>query len=278
MWHGKSGPAEVYSKPNWTDLYVQWSPLGTYFITIHRQGVRFWSGPKFAAAQRFAHPLVKLVEFSPCENYLVTWSNEPMTIPENAPKGPMYLSAEDEGNCIAVWEIKTGNLLRTFPGTPGPTSDEEEKKLIWPALKWSADDKYAARITPGTQISVYETPSMMLVDKKSIKIDGVADFEWGPQGDKDDKGGKKEKENLLAYWLPEVANQPARVTLLSFPSRQVIRQKNLFSVTDVRGVPCIAKASYLLTCCVVQTLLAKSRRLPLCQGRQAYKNQEDLVL
>lgn len=237
MWHSKSGQAPAHSndKPNWTELYVGWSPLGTYLVTIFRQGVRFWSGPKFVAAQKFAHPKVKLIEFSPCENYLITWSHDPIIIPDGAPTGPMYMSAEDEGHCqcVAVWDVKTGHLLRTFPAARNPVSEGEEKTLIWPPLKFSADDKYAARLTPGTQISVYELPSMMLVDKKSIKIDGVADFEWGPHGEKDDKGGKRDRDNLLAYWLPEVANQPARVTLLSFPSRQVVRQKNLFSVTDV---------------------------------------------
>jgi translation initiation factor 3 subunit B len=26
-------------------------------------------------------------------------------------------------------------------------------------------------------------------------------------------------ENMLAYWTPEVTNQPARITLMSFPGR-----------------------------------------------------------
>jgi translation initiation factor 3 subunit B len=125
--------------------------------------------------------------------------------------------------------------------------------MPWPALKWSPDDKYVARITPGQQISVYELPGMGLQGKKSIKIEGVVDFEWCPLGEKDReemekaereptvgingseaKGAKKQRENMLAYWTPEVANQPARVTLMNFPSRTIPRQKNLFSVTEVR--------------------------------------------
>ena len=82
---------------------------------------------------------------------------------------------------------------------------------------------------------------IMLV-KKSIKIEGVVDFEWCPLGDKDKeeelkiaagKSNKKPKENTLAYWTPEVANQPARVTLMQFPSRNILRQKNLFNVSEV---------------------------------------------
>ena len=221
--------------------------------TLHRQGVRLWGGPSWSPLQKFAHPLVKLIDFSPNERYLVTWSNEPIMIPEGAPQGPQYLSHEDEGNSIAVWDIKTGNLLRTFPSvnTPGPSSVDgpgstKKQQMQWPALKWSADDRYVARVTPGQHISVYELPGMGLLDKKSIKIDGVVDFEWRPIGDRDreeaeketkgDAGGskgKKPKENMLAYWTPEVGNQPARVSLMSIPSRTVLRSKNLFNVSEV---------------------------------------------
>ena len=163
------------------------------------------------------------------------------------PQGPEYFSPEDEGNNIAVWDVKSGRLLRTFPTALSESEDPSVKKQMqWPALKWSADDKYVARVTPGQQISVYELPSMGLHDKKSLKIEGVVDFEWCPHGDKDrddnekaaraDKPPKKVRENMLAYWTPEVANQPTRVTLLEFPSRRILRQKNLFNVTEVGGL------------------------------------------
>lgn len=143
-----------------------------------------------------------------------------------------------------MWDVKSGNLLRTFPTTNDEVGDPLQKRQMqWPALKWSADDKYVAKVTSGQQISVYELPSMGLQGKKSIKIEGVVDFEWCPQGDKDredaeidakgGKGPKKARENMLAYWTPEVANQPARVTLIGFPSRDILRQTNLFNVTEV---------------------------------------------
>lgn len=214
--------------------------------TLHRQGVRLWGGESWKPQQRFAHPFVKLIDFSPCEQYLVTWSNEPMSIPEGAPQGPQYLSPDDEGNNIAVWDIKSGYLLRTFSTASDNENVVSKKQMQWPALKWSPDDKFVARITPGQMISVHELPSMYLQGKKSLKIEGVVDFEWCPLGDVDreedaaalngsgSKGTKKTRENMLVYWTPEVANQPARVTLLSFPSRTILRQKNLFNVTEVR--------------------------------------------
>ena len=154
--------------------------MGTFFATLPRQGVRLWGGPSWEPLQRFAHPLVKLIDFSPNEQYMVTWSYDPIVVREGAEQGPQYFSPEDEGNNIAVWDIKTGNLLRTFPSVY-PEGDEAKKQMQWPALKWSPDDKYVARVTPGQQISVYELPGMGLQGKKSIKIEGVVDFEWRPE-------------------------------------------------------------------------------------------------
>ncbi|KAI0034279.1 translation initiation factor eIF-3b [Vararia minispora EC-137] len=244
-WQGKPSQCEVaYSNPQTlrTELYVSWSPLGTYLATVHRQGIRLWGGPSFEHQARFFHPMVRLIDFSPNEQYIVTWSNESIVITDATPVGPQYFSAEDEGNNTAVWDIKSGHLLRTF--SISPPEGEGKKQMAWPSLKWSPDDKYVARVTPGQQISVYELPGMGLQGKKSMKIEGVIDFEWCPLGDKDredagkasadGKGAKKVRENMLAYWTPEVANQPARVTLVNFPSRATLRQKNLFNVTECK--------------------------------------------
>ena len=32
-------------------------------------------------------------------------------------------------------------------------------------------------------ISVYEAPEMVLLDKKSLKLDSIQDFEWSPAAD-----------------------------------------------------------------------------------------------
>ncbi|CAE6338000.1 unnamed protein product [Rhizoctonia solani] len=258
FWNARTGPDPAFTRHNWTDLYVAWSPHGTYLTTLHRQGLQIWGGSEWGLVRRIAHPLARLVDFSPNEKYLVTWSNEPIVIPPGAQQGPTFFSPDDEGNNLAVWEVSTGHLLRTFSieGTTTVASGEK-KQMTWPQLKWSGDDRYVARVNPGQAISVYEVPSMHMLDKKSIKIDGVVDFEWCPpsddelskiretekEGDRDATGdGKKGKrngvarvrENMLAYWVPEVANQPARVTLLAIPSRTQLRTKNLFSVSECK--------------------------------------------
>lgn len=212
---------------------------------MHRQGVRLWGGPSWKPQQRFAHPFVKLIDFSPCENYIVTWSNDPIVVPEGALQGSQYFSPDDEGNNVAIWDIKSGHLLRTFSTYNEGEAPGQKKQMQWPTLKWSPDDQFIARLTPGQMISIYELPGMGLHGKKSLKIEGVTDFEWCPLGEKDRevtekdaKGGvkttRKARENMLVYWTPEVVNQPARVSLVAFPSRTILRQKNLFNVTEVK--------------------------------------------
>ncbi|KAI9014379.1 eukaryotic translation initiation factor eIF2A-domain-containing protein [Phycomyces nitens] len=232
FWNQKAdNPDHVYTRQNWTETYVQWSPLGSYLSTFHQMGIALWGGPSWSKIVRFVHPGVKLIDFSPNERYLVTWSNDPIS-PSKIPEGsPNPFSEYDEGNQVVIWDVKTGALLRSFPV---PQSADAQKTVRWPMFKWSASEKYFARIVPGQQLSIYEAPSMGLVDKKSIKIDGIADFEWSPA--KADQSDSKiiQKEDVLAYWTPEIGNQPARVTMMTVPSKEIIRTKNLFNVTDCK--------------------------------------------
>lgn len=215
--------------------------------TVHREGVQLWGGLSWMRLRKFPHPLVLFIDFSPNERYLVTMSKEPISLSRGT---QTPFTEEDEGNHIAVWNMKSGDLLRTFPAPTSADDGETTGKkphMIWPTLKWSSDDHYVARVTPGQQISVYELPGMGLLDKKSIKIDGVVDFEWCPYSDQDlvdaekaakgdgaTKGKKTLKENLLAYWTPEVQDQPARVSVMAIPSRTMLRAKNLYNVKEVR--------------------------------------------
>ena len=42
---------------------MQWSPLGNYITTMHRQGAATWGGPKWERLQRFAHPDLRLIDY-----------------------------------------------------------------------------------------------------------------------------------------------------------------------------------------------------------------------
>ena len=259
-WNGRNGNAEpvkdtdgkAIKNSKWGELYLQWSPLGTYLASLHRVGVALWSGPKLdgpvgVQMLRFTHPGVRLVQFSPCENYLVTWSEEKLENYENHPNPALRetFGPEDEGNQYIVWDIKSTRVLRTFPADNSTQGPDEPPRLQWPAFKWSPDDAYVARCLYGQAIQVYELPSMGLLDKKTIKVEGVQDFEWCPMSEKDWEARKagKGRECMFAFWQPEQANQPAKVNLMGIPSRNTLRSKNLFNVTDVSAMFCLCGLS-----------------------------------
>ena len=60
----------------WTDMFVSWSPLGTYMVTVHPQGVQLWGGEKWGLVHQLVHEGVALIHFSPCENFLMTLSTK----------------------------------------------------------------------------------------------------------------------------------------------------------------------------------------------------------
>uniref|UniRef100_A0A0K8TT04 Eukaryotic translation initiation factor 3 subunit B n=1 Tax=Tabanus bromius TaxID=304241 RepID=A0A0K8TT04_TABBR len=188
-------PTELETRDQFTDTYVKWSPMGTYIVTFHIQGVAIWGGVKFNKINKFPHPATQIVEFSPCENYLMTC-------------GPTQT-----GYKIVFWDIRSGQEKRSFitEGMPSNTS----------MFRWSHDDKYVARIADDG-ICVYETPSFYLLDMKTIKIPGIKDFSWSPT------------DNVIAYWVAEETEVPARVTLKEIPKGREIRTKNLFNVADCK--------------------------------------------
>lgn len=235
-WNMKGNqPENVVDRDHWTQLFVQWSPQGTYLASVHPQGVQLWGGPQFSKFKQFPHPYVQLIEFSPAENYLTTWSSRPIEI--GGSSGVLSYNEEDKN--IIVWDITTGKPLRSFVShdlSPPPGADNEaaqaKKKVQWPAFKWSADEKYVARMLQGQSISIYELPRMNLLDKTPFKVEGVRDFEWSPATVQ--REGVKQYEQLLCFWTPEIGNNPAKVGLVSVPSKEIIRTRNLFNVSDVK--------------------------------------------
>lgn len=233
FWNMKNNPPEnIVDRPHWTQLFVQWSPQGTYLASTHPQGVQLWGGPTFSKQKQFPHPFVQLIEFSPGESYLTTWSARPIQVDE-----PGVLGYEEDGKNIIIWDIASGKPLRSFVShelAAGPAEGDAapKKKVQWPAFKWSADEKYVARMLQGQSISIYELPRMNLLDKTSVKIEGVMDFEWAPATPS--REGVKHYEQLLCFWTPEIGANPAKVGLMSIPSKEVVRTRNLFNVSDVK--------------------------------------------
>ncbi|KAL2215031.1 eukaryotic translation initiation factor 3 subunit B [Thermoascus aurantiacus ATCC 26904] len=254
FWNMKNNPPEnIVDRAHWTQLFVQWSPQGTYLASTHPQGVQLWGGPSFSKQKQFPHPFVQLIEFSPGESYLTTWSARPIQVDE-----PGVLTYEEDGKNIIIWDIASGKPLRSFVShelAAGPDGEAAQKKKVqWPAFKWSADEKYVARMLQGQSISIYELPRMNLLDKTSVKIEGVMDFEWAPATPS--REGVKHYEQLLCFWTPEIGANPAKVGLMSIPSKEIVRTRNLFNVSDVK-LHWQSEATYL---CVKVDRHSKSKK------------------
>lgn len=234
-WNEKEdSPELIVDRKHWTEGFVQWSPLGTYLTSIHPQGAQLWGGRSWTRQKRLAHPGVNLIDYSPNENYIVTWSHRPISVDEQNP----VLGPEDDGKNYIVWDIATGKPIRSFVTLDPPLAGQDEngqpirRKLQWPAFKWSADDKYVARMTFGQSVSVYELPSMRLLGKQSIKIEGIQDFDWSPATAK--REGVKSYEQLFCFWTPELGSNPAKVGLMSIPSKEIVSTRNLFNLSDAK--------------------------------------------
>eukprot|EP00249_Psilotum_nudum_P011425 c23165_g1_i2 orf=444-2627(-) len=211
-------PDPFYHRSFWTESFVQWSPLGTYLATIHRQGAAVWGGAQtFNRIMRYIHPQVRLIDFSPGEKCLVTYSSHEPSNPQDTQRVTLN-----------IFDVRTGKVLREFKGSADDFTTAGTGGVAgvsWPVFRWAGgkEDRYFARIGKNA-ISVYETDTMGLLDKKSLKVDNVMDFNWSPT------------DSILSLFVPEGGggNQPARVSLVQIPSREELRQKNLFSVSDCK--------------------------------------------
>ena len=166
----KEVPDTIVERQQWTEKFVSWSPHGTYLATMHFKGLQLWGGPSWSRQTRFPHPGVDLIDFSPNEQYICTWSFKPLEVAEDDP----ILTAEEDGKNYIIWDLATGAVLRSFSmydlptAQTGPDGQPVKKQLPWPTFKWSADDKYVARMKEGEGIHIYELPSMKLMDKKQV--------------------------------------------------------------------------------------------------------------
>jgi translation initiation factor 3 subunit B len=162
------GAREKEAGVQWCEYYCHWSPTGNYLATlVPARGVILWSGPNYEKTGRFVAPGVKLIVFSPLENYILT-NNEQV----------------DDPAAIKIYHVASGKLLRAFSLYP----DNSNTELPPAPFLWSHDDKYIARMGSGL-ISIFETPGMRLLDKRSLAAEGIHEFQWSP------------KANVLAYWV-----------------------------------------------------------------------------
>lgn len=189
-------PSSTIERKKWSDAYVSWSPRGTYLVTVHLQGLCIWGGAGWTRFGKYAHQAVRKFEFSPCENYLATFSN-PHVSDNNEPIPNVHF-----------WDVRNQKMLKSFV-VP-----------YWPAFKWSHDDKFFAQLLEGESIHIYDTATMELVGGKALKISGIKEFAWSPS------------DNYLSYFVPEIKDKPAHTVLISVPNMTELRRTTLYNVKD----------------------------------------------
>mmetsp|Transcript_21875 Transcript_21875/g.57057 ORF Transcript_21875/g.57057 Transcript_21875/m.57057 type:complete len:654 (-) Transcript_21875:119-2080(-) len=206
-WCRRNDKALVVERENWSERGVQWSPKGNYLATFHPMGIKLHGGKRWSLLQKFKHPGVEEISFSPGEKYLVTFSSR------------------GDGVGIALfWDIAQERMVSEM---------QVRERSGGPVIKWSHDDKYFAKLKdkkPDEEhhqgITVFSTPAFEILDKKSIKIENVQGFEWSPT------------DNIISYWVPEAeqGNMPAKVVLMDIPSRKELTANNMVLLKSCRMV------------------------------------------
>jgi translation initiation factor 3 subunit B len=222
------GEREKRNKKIWCDWRVQWSPCGSYLATFHQPGIALWAGPDFEKKMRFAHEAVKYIEFSPNEEYVLTWNGKHPT--------------ENDTSAVRIFNVLTGKEVKRCR-TPicAPLGGE------FPHFLWSHDGKYFAECND-TSISVRDTETFELVQdengkKKSFKYENLSTFQWSP------------KSNIMSVWCVEKDNNPARLVLVEVPSRREIASRSRTQVEA--SMHWQSEGDYL---CLLATKLSKTKK------------------
>ena len=102
--------------------------------TFHEKGIALWAGEEYNQFMRFTHQHAQYIDFSPCENFLVTF------VPNRA-------GIDDQA--LIIWCVKSGQKKRSF-------SCERSANLSWPYFKWTSVDPYFARLSTDSLL-VYDS-------------------------------------------------------------------------------------------------------------------------
>lgn len=190
-----------------TTYEAEWSPLGSYILTRHSQGMRSLVQNRtgeWIEDQKFEHAVVDFWDFSPQEKYLVTYSSE-----------------EDEDNSnVIFWNIETGEEIRPFDAT-----QSRKFGIQWPFFKWSFDDKYFAwmqstkvkkRVIPedlsladADKIVIYSTETFRRVGGSSCECKNVKVMDFCPT------------KHLLVHVTAGTEDKPTNINILTVPEKEL---------------------------------------------------------
>ncbi|KYR01249.1 RNA-binding region RNP-1 domain-containing protein [Tieghemostelium lacteum] len=194
-------PAVEKSTTGMTSTYVHWSNSGNYLVTFHLDGIALYGGSDWESMGLFEHKGVQLVDFSPDDNYMITFA----PFPNENPKDP---------KSICVWDIRSGKKLKMFPSPP-------KEHFHWPAFTWSAKDQFFAKIQPGKGISIYEASTLALTP---LVAPEVKEFSWSPS------------DPYIVYFVPATEKLPGKVTIAQVSPQGIktLTEKNIWDAIDVR--------------------------------------------
>lgn len=222
------GEREKQDGKVWCSWRVQWSPLGSYLATHHAQGIALWGGSDFTKKGRFEHKGVRHVDFSPTEDYMLTWNGA--------------LPTDADETAVKIFRVLTGECVfqkRTPAMTPGGND--------FPHFLWSHDGKFFAECNENA-IAVRDTDTFELIKdeegkKRSIKFECLETFQWSP------------KDNIIAVWTKEKDNNPARLHLWEIPSRRELASRSRTQVEA--SMYWQSEGDYL---CLLNTKLSKTKK------------------
>ena len=113
-----NGEREKSGGKSWCENRIAWSPQGSYLATFHPPGIKLWgssSTEEFLPQGRYLHREVEDIEFSPCENYIITYRFSPSA------------NESDPNNAICIWNVITGENVRSF-GLKNPLEPKYQVK------------------------------------------------------------------------------------------------------------------------------------------------------
>ena len=191
-------PVATFKRPNLCDSRVEWSPNGTYLVSYHVQGIALWmplsaSGDKSDDAEssyqrvvRFSHSSVSSVSFSFDERFV-------------------YTQSEQES---FIWDIETGFKVFTLSSTSKSCKFSFCKNgghffYTLDSGSTGSPDGCTGGALRIYQIIQKEECSFIPTLIHSVTGGNVMDAEWG------------NVKPILAYWIGEQENSPARVSLIA---------------------------------------------------------------
>ncbi|XVF30970.1 hypothetical protein REPUB_Repub16aG0105200 [Reevesia pubescens] len=145
---------------------VEWSAKGTYMANIDHRFVFIWKCDPILEPFAFCeHKRCRLllINFSPGENYLVTYSN-----------------GGDKHRLIQIFNTKTGELKRRFEGQLNGFA-AKNSKAYWPIIRWSGGDgdKYFGLFVENLW-TLYETDSFSPINLSYEHMKDLVDFSFSP--------------------------------------------------------------------------------------------------